>query len=62
MNEFLITLGLTLILFIGAALIFNFCRRRISRSRHPLTATCHQDGGTMCCSCSSTVQTIISRR
>ena len=62
MNLFLTTLGLTLILFIGAALLFNYCRRRTSRSRHPLTTTCHKDGGTMCCSCSSTVQTIISRR
>ncbi len=62
MATFFTTLGLTAVLFIGAALLFNYCKRRTSRSKHPLSTMCHKDGGTMCCSCSSTVQTIISQR
>jgi energy-converting hydrogenase Eha subunit H len=54
--ELLVTLLATIPLFIGAALIVNVCRRRAARTRHPLTAMCHQSGGTMCCSCSSAMQ------
>ena len=53
--EFLITLIATIVLFIGAALVVNYCRRRAARTRHPLTAMCHQTGGSMCGSCGSTL-------
>lgn len=62
LHLFLITLAFTTIFFIGAALIFNFSKRRTARSRHPLSATCQQNGGTMCCSCTSTLQTTIQKQ
>lgn len=62
MTAFLTTLGFTLVLFIGAALIFNYCKRRTARSRHPLSGMCQKDGGTMCCSCSSAAQAMIPKR
>jgi len=36
----------------GVALFINFCRRRLSKTKHGLTGMCHKDGGAMCCSCS----------
>jgi hypothetical protein len=62
MIYFLTTLAFTLVLFIGAALVFNYCKRRTARSRHPLSGMCQKDGGTMCCSCSSAVQAAIQKR
>ena len=54
--ELLLTFLVTIPLFIGAALIVNLCRIRAARTRHPLTAMCHESGGAMCCSCSSAMQ------
>ncbi len=54
--EFLITLLVTIPLFIGAALVVNLCRKRAGRTRHPLTAMCGKTGDAMCCSCSSAMQ------
>lgn len=62
MTAFLTTLGFTLVLFVGAALVFNYSKRRTARSRHPLSSMCQKDGGTMCCSCSSAVQKMIPKR
>ena len=61
MTTFLTTLAITLVLFCGAALLFNFARRRVRKTSHGLTGMCHESGGTMCCSCASQVQTMISR-
>ena len=58
---FLWTLGLTVVLFIGAALLFNFCKRNSGRSRPGQAAGCQQSGSHLGCSCSSAVQTTISR-
>jgi len=62
MTAFLTTLAFTLVLFIGAALIFNYCKRRTARSKHPLSGMCQKDGGTMCCSCASAAQSMIPKR
>lgn len=62
MSFFFTTLAFTLVLFIGAALVFNYCKRRTARSRHPLSGMCQKDGGTMCCSCSSAVKAAIQKR
>lgn len=59
MNQFVVTLLVTMPLFVGAALIFNFCKKRIRKTSHGLTGMCHDSGGTMCCSCASQVQTMI---
>lgn len=61
MNVFFTTLLITLPLFIGAALLFNFSKKRIRKTSHGLTGMCHDSGGTMCCSCASQVQTMISK-
>lgn len=62
LNLFLITLFFTVVLFVGAALVFNYSKRRTARGRHPLSATCQQTGGTMCCTCTSTLQTTIKKQ
>jgi hypothetical protein len=46
----------------AAALVVNFCKQRTARTKHPLSGMCHKDGGTMCCSCSSALQSTIPRR
>jgi hypothetical protein len=61
MATFFTTLLVTLPLFIGAALLFNFSKKRIRKTKHGLTGMCHDSGGTMCCSCASQVQTMIRR-
>ena len=57
----LITILLTVPLFLGAALIFNYCRRRAARTNHGLTSMCHNSGGEMCCSCSDALQKEIKK-
>ena len=59
MTFFITTLVCTIILFIGAALLFNFSKQKSGRSRPSDAAGCHQNG--LGCSCSSAVQTTISR-
>ena len=56
MSLFITTLIFTLILFSGAALMINFCRKNAARTRHGLTSMCHQSGGAMCGSCASALQ------
>jgi hypothetical protein len=59
---FLVTLLFTIVLFIGAALVFNFSKRRTARGRNLPSASCQNNGGSMCCSCTSTLQTTIRKR
>ena len=61
MMLFLWTLSCTIIMFVGAALIFNFSKRNSGRSRPGQSAGCQQSGTHLGCSCSSAVQTTISR-
>lgn len=58
---FLSTLCFTTVLFIGAALLFNFSKRKSGRTRAAGTAGCQQNGSHLGCSCSAAVQTTISR-
>ena len=60
MSTFLITLLITLPLFGGAALLFNFSKQKTRRSKSLPKGMCQGDGG-LGCSCSSQVQTIIRR-
>ncbi|MBE0582286.1 MAG: hypothetical protein IH612_00830 [Desulfofustis sp.] len=62
MTLFLTTLLLTVPLLIGAALLINFCRRRVGRTRHGLTGMCHQSGGRMCGCCSASLHSQTDRR
>ncbi|NNF47955.1 MAG: hypothetical protein HKP44_11680 [Desulfofustis sp.] len=59
MTIFITTFVCTIVLFVGAALLFNFSKQRSARSRPSGAAGCHQSG--LGCSCSSAVQTTISR-
>ncbi len=52
MRFFLLNFLITFITLTGVALFINFCRRRLSKTKHGLTGMCHKDGGAMCCSCS----------
>lgn len=61
MALFLSTLILTILLFTGAALVFNFSKRKAGRSRPDGAPGCQQNGSHLGCSCSSAVQTTISR-
>jgi hypothetical protein len=61
MTSYLITLSCTFFLFVAAALVVNFCKQRTARTKHPLSGMCHKDGGTMCCSCGSALQSTIPR-
>ncbi len=61
MMLFLSTLGLTIVLFIGAALVFNFSKQKTGRSRPSGSPGCQQRGSHLGCSCSAAVQTTISR-
>jgi hypothetical protein len=58
MHQFIITLLITFPLFFGAALLFNYCKKRI-RKTSGLSGTCQQDGNGVGCSCSTAVQTMI---
>lgn len=62
MTLFFTTLLLTVPLLVGAALLINFCRRRVGRTRHGLTGMCHESGGQMCGCCSAALQTRIERQ
>lgn len=55
MYIFFMTLMITFPLLLGAALLINYCRKRVGRTRHGLTGMCHQSGGTMCGSCASNI-------
>ena len=59
MTFYIITLACTIVLFVGAALLFNYSKKRSGRTRQAGTAGCHQNG--LGCSCSSAVQRTISR-
>jgi hypothetical protein len=59
MTFFITTLICTIVLFVGAALLFNYSKQRSGRSRPKGTAGCQQNG--LGCSCSSAVQRTISR-
>ncbi|THB75834.1 MAG: hypothetical protein D6B25_11045 [Desulfobulbaceae bacterium] len=53
MSELLVVFLITAPLLIGAAAVINFCKRRVAKTRHPLSGMCHKKGGAMCTSCSS---------
>ena len=61
MKLFLLTLTLTFPLFILAAAVVNFCKRRLGKTRHGLTGMCHETGDTMCCSCAPSLQQSIPK-
>ena len=58
---FVTTFLCTVILFVGAALLFNFSKQRSGRTRSADAAGCRQNGSHLGCSCSAAVQTTISR-
>lgn len=51
MQSYLPTLLLTTVVVIGFIILFNFCRRRLRKTPHGLTASCHKEGGHLCASC-----------
>jgi len=57
MTLFIMTLIVTFPLFFCAALVFNYCKKRVRKTGHGLSGTC--GGGGIGCSCSATVQTMI---
>jgi hypothetical protein len=57
---FLITLLFTVVLFIGAALVFNFSKRRTGRTGNSPGTGC-QHSGTGGCACTSAIQTTIQK-
>ena len=60
MSTFFITLLITLPLFGGAALLFNFSKQKTRRPKALPKGMCHGSGG-LGCSCSSQVQNIIRK-
>ena len=52
MQTYLVIFAITFTIFITAAFVINFCKRKVSRTNHGLTGMCHKDGGTMCSCCS----------
>ena len=61
MTFFITTLVFTVVLFVGAALLFNFSKQRSGRRRPSGATGCQQNGSHLGCSCSAAVQTTISR-
>ncbi len=61
MTFFITTFLCTVILFVGAALLFNFSKQRSGRRRPAGASGCQQSGSHLGCSCSAAVQTTISR-
>lgn len=57
---FLITLGFTIVLFIGAALIFNYSKQRSAR-RDSAASGCGQHGSSGGCACTSALQATIKK-
>jgi len=55
MKFFLLNFLFTFVTLAGVGLFINFCRRRLSKTKHGLTGMCHKDGGAMCCSCSEKI-------
>jgi len=49
--EFLKMAALAFVALALAALVVNFCRRRLRKSRHGLSGLCHKSGGGVCASC-----------
>jgi len=59
MTLFLVTLLFTIILFIAAALIFNYCKKRPPRRAGAAGTACqHGSGG---CACTSALQTTLRK-
>lgn len=57
MIEFLLLFLITFCTLLAAALLINFCKRKMANSRHSLTGMCHKSGGVSCASCGSAAQT-----
>ncbi|MBU0943886.1 MAG: hypothetical protein KJ804_01965 [Proteobacteria bacterium] len=55
---FLITLLITFSLIVFVVVLISYCKKRQGKTRHGLTGMCHQNGGTMCSSCNSQLQSI----
>ena len=51
MSAYLFIFISTFVTIIGCALLVNYSKKRLQRSRHGLTGMCHKTGGAMCCSC-----------
>lgn len=56
MKSFLLLFLITFPVLAGCALLINFCRRRVGRTRHGLTGMCHSSGGSMCGCCATKLQ------
>lgn len=61
LHLFLITLAFTIVLFIGAALVFNYSKQRSARSKQATGSSCQHNGGTIGCACTSALQTTLRK-
>ncbi len=50
---FFVAQAITFCLLLFIAFLVSYCKRRQRKTPHGLTGMCHQNGGTMCSSCSS---------
>jgi len=51
--NFLTIWAITFISILLVALLINYCRRRLRKTPHGLTGSCHQTGGHMCAGCAN---------
>ncbi|MFV0437238.1 MAG: hypothetical protein ACK5PS_07600 [Desulfopila sp.] len=56
MQTFLVLLFPSFLIISCAALLINFCRRRLRRTRHPLSGMCEKSGGALCACCGAELQ------
>ncbi|WP_446010741.1 hypothetical protein [Candidatus Electrothrix sp.] len=52
MKILLLTVGISFVVILVAALLINFSKRRQRKSPHGLTGMCHKSGGAVCGKCS----------
>ena len=56
MSEYFLTLIAAFVIISAAALLINYCRRKLRKTPHGLTGMCHKTGGTLCSSCQQTIE------
>lgn len=53
MKTFFLLIMFTFPMLLIVACMISYSRRKLRRTRHPMTGMCHSSGGTMCCSCTA---------
>uniref|UniRef100_UPI004057002D hypothetical protein n=1 Tax=Candidatus Electrothrix sp. TaxID=2170559 RepID=UPI004057002D len=56
MKILLLTVGISFVVILVAALLINFSKRRQRKSPHGLTGMCHKSGGVVCGDCRERVK------